>query len=168
MQLIFQLYYFCVFVLVLKITRKIIWITIKTKAGRRFDDFGPYHESFLSTSHSWLFQEVSTFVPSVHHQLHCLTIAGREMHIGHQSCLIHGWQFDPGTIQLHNPHYGAQQALCLTVQGLLLSFQRYKPEKVKTKLIPNWLNHIFSHLSWRRLCLERQIPFRAEVSLPFW
>lgn len=144
MQLTFEIYYFCILVLVWKITPKFIRVTIKTKAGRSFDDFGPYHKSFLSTSHSWLCQEVSTFVPSVHHQLHCPTIAGKEMCIGHQSCLIHGWQFGPGTIQLHNPHYGAQQALCLVLQGLLLSFQRYKPEKVKAKWIANWLNCIFT------------------------
>lgn len=106
------------------------------------------------------------FVPSVHHQLHCLTIAGKEIHIVRLSCLIHGWQFGPGTIQLHNPHYGAQQALCLTVQGLLLSFQRCKPEKTEAKRIANWLDHVSYLVSLRSLQLERQIPFNAEVFFP--
>lgn len=164
-QFTFKLYCFCSLVLALKITpKKILWITIKTKAGRSFDDFGPYHKSFLSTLHSWLFQEVSMFVLSVHHQLHYLTIAGKEIRIVLQFCLIHGWQLGRGTIQLHNPHYGAQQALCSTVPGLLLSFQRYKPEKIEAKRIANWLDHIYYLLSLRSLHLERQIPFNAEVS----
>lgn len=167
-QLTFKLYYFCILVLVLKITWKIIWMIIKTKTRRKFDDFESYHESFLSAFHSWLFRVVSTFVPSVHRQLHCLTIAGKEIYIGYQSCLIHGWQFGPSTIQLHNRHYCAQQALCLIVQGLLLSPQRYWPEKVKVKLIAlNWLKHIFNLLSLRA-CLERHTLFNTEVSFDFW